>query len=107
MNPFENIIQYIDQEYHQSSIKEDFKKFDQNLYFEKLSLLSEEYNLDTPQMLIDDEGIFENLFIIKTPDSMNFKEKKQIWKKIVDTMHDYAENTGIISCFNNNSIILE
>lgn len=107
MSTTENITQYLDQEYHQSSIKEDFKKFDQKLYFEKLSLLTEEYDLDTPRMLIDEEGIFENLFIIKTPNSMNFKEKKQIWNKIVQRMHDYAEETGIISCFNNNSIILE
>ena len=107
MSDIENITKYLDQEYPHSSIKEDFKKFDQNLYFEKLSLLTDEYNLDTPRILIDDEGIFENLFIIKTPESMDFKEKKQIWNKIVETMHDYAMETGIISYFNNNSIILE
>lgn len=107
MRAVENIRQYVDHKYHQSSIKEDFKKFDQNLYLEKLSLLTEEYNLDSPIIISDDEGIFENLFIIKTPDSMNFKEKKQIWNNIVQTMHDYAEETGIISYFNNNGIILE
>ena len=77
-----------------------------DLYFEKLSSVAEEYNISAPKCVWDEEDIFDCLFIIRAPEEMTFKEKKQIWKEIEQTMHDYSEENGLSFLFYKSSIFL-
>lgn len=77
-----------------------------NLYFEKLSSVAEEYNIGAPKRVWDEEDIFDCLFIIKVPEEMTFKEKKQIWKEIEQIMYDYSEENGLSLLFYKSNIFL-
>lgn len=84
----------------------DVYKSKLDLYFEKLTSVAEDYNIGAPKVVWHEEDIFDSLFIIRVPEDMTFKEKRQIWKEIEQIMHDYSEENGLSLLFYKSSIVL-
>jgi len=97
---------YVEENFDNSSSYEPVNR-DERMFLEKLTLLTQEFDLSSPEIIDDDENIFDKLFIIKTPNSMDFSQKRRIWGKIVDEMLKFSINMELINYYNNNGIILE
>ena len=97
---------YVEENFDNSSSYELVNR-DETIFLEKLTLLTQKFDLSSPEIINDDEKIFDKLFIIKTPDSMDFSEKRKIWDKIVGEMHKFSIDMGLITYYDNNGIILE
>lgn len=82
-------------------------KNNQSLFFQKLCLLSEEYNLGKVHFDIENEyGLKEDIFSIDTPQDKSVEELGKIHNHLIDDMENFAIQNNCLEYLQSISILL-